>query len=191
MRAMPTTKDAVLTIIIAVAAGAGASLAFTADPSVVEHPWGQLLDVMIGVEIAISLIPPASVIGIGFAFGDLTITRNAAILLIVNILALDILGSMSIFLLRGIRKEYFNLEKALRQIVEQRLEKISKAMYNNSVIDITLQSKNKAHVLLTLRGYDHQISSDLAQSLNREILLQTECRSDVIIEFSPCQIYST
>lgn len=191
LRAMHTTKDAVLTLIIAVAAGAGASLAFIADPYVVDHPWGQLLDVMIGVEIAISLIPPASVIGIGFAFGDLTVAWNAAKLLIVNILALDVLGSMSIFLLRGIRKEYFNLENALRQIVEQSLEEISEVVYNNSIIDITLQSKNQAQVLLTLRGYDHQISSDLAQTLNREIWLRTECRSDVIIEFSPCQIYST
>jgi uncharacterized membrane protein len=38
LRAMPTTKDVILTLIIAVAAGAGASLAFTADPHVVDHP---------------------------------------------------------------------------------------------------------------------------------------------------------
>jgi uncharacterized membrane protein len=40
LKAMPTDKDVILTLIIAIAAGAGATLAFTADPHVVDEPWG-------------------------------------------------------------------------------------------------------------------------------------------------------
>jgi uncharacterized hydrophobic protein (TIGR00271 family) len=68
LRAMPAEKDVVLAILTAVGAGAAASLALSADPRIVAKPWGQIIDAMIGVEIAISLIPPACVVGMGFAF---------------------------------------------------------------------------------------------------------------------------
>ncbi len=77
LRAMPASRDVVLTVLIAIGAGAAASLSLTADPRIVAKPWGQIIDTMIGVEIAISLMPPAAVIGIGLAFGRPEISRNA------------------------------------------------------------------------------------------------------------------
>ena len=81
--------DLVLTIIIAVGAGAAASLALTADPRIVANPWGQIIDAMIGVEIAISLLPPASVIRymlpsnndffIAYLFSSVLCVRNNSI----------------------------------------------------------------------------------------------------------------
>jgi uncharacterized membrane protein len=186
LRAMPTTKDVVLTLIIAIAAGARASLAFTADPHVVDHPWGQLLDVMIGVEIAISMLPPATVIGIGFAFGNVSISRNAALLLVVNVLALDILGSILIFFLRGMRRRHFDLERSLRQITETALSEISEVVHDKSIVDITLKNESQAEVFITLRGHTKDLPDDLAQFIGRRILLQTECRSEVTIELSLC-----
>lgn len=121
-------------------------MAFTTDPHVVDEPWGQLLDVMIGVEIAISLIPPASVIGIGIAFGNTSIVRNSAALLIINVLALDILGSMLIFILREMRKRYFELERKIRQIAESALMDISEATHYNSIVDVTLMDESEIHI---------------------------------------------
>jgi uncharacterized hydrophobic protein (TIGR00271 family) len=191
LRAMPTGKDVVLTVIIAVAAGAGATLAFTADPHVVDAPWGQLLDVMIGVEIAISMLPPASVIGIGFAFGNLTIVRNAATLLIVNILALDVLGSMLIFVLLGIRRRYFDLERTVRQVAESALRGISEAVHDNSTVDVTLVNEVDAEVQIRLRSHTEEVSADFAQAISQEILQEAECSSVVIVEVAPCQVFST
>jgi hypothetical protein len=191
LRAMPTTKDVILTLIIAIAAGAGASLAFTADPHVVDHPWGQLLDVMIGVEIAISMLPPASVIGIGFAFGNLDIARNAAALLIINVLALDVLGSMLIFILRGMRKRYFDLERTMRQIAESALMNISKETHDNSIVDVTLLGDEDAHLQITLRGHTNEIPDAFAQQVSQKILQETNCTSEVLVEMSPCQTFST
>ncbi len=125
-------------------AGAGASLAFTADPHVVDQPWGQLLDVMIGVEIAISLLPPAAVIGIGIAFGQTSIARNATALLIINLLALDVIGSMLIFILRGIRTRFFDLERKLRQVAESALKEISDLVHDNSCVDVSLLGEEDA-----------------------------------------------
>jgi len=78
LRAMPTTRDVVLSVLIATGAGIAASLALSADPRIVETSWGQVIDAMIGVEIAISLIPPAAAVGIGLAFGRLDIARDCA-----------------------------------------------------------------------------------------------------------------
>jgi uncharacterized hydrophobic protein (TIGR00271 family) len=191
LRAMPTEKDVILTLIIAIAAGAGASLAFTADPHVVDEPWGQLLDVMIGVEIAISLIPPAAAIGIGIAFGQMSIARNAAALLIINVLALDVLGSMLIFILRGIRKRYFNLERTLRQIAESALQDISEAAHDHSCVDVVLLSEVDARLQITLHGHTDEIPADFAQEISQKILQQANCTSEVFVEISPCQVYST
>lgn len=41
LRSMPTSRDVVLTAMVAITAGAAASLALSADPRVVETPWCQ------------------------------------------------------------------------------------------------------------------------------------------------------
>jgi uncharacterized membrane protein len=41
LRSMPTTRDVVLSVMVAVGAGAAASLALTADPRIVAKPWGR------------------------------------------------------------------------------------------------------------------------------------------------------
>lgn len=115
---MPTTRDAVLSELIAVGAGAAASLSLTADPRIVAKPWGQIIDTMIGVEIAISLMPPAAVIGIYLAFGRPEISRNALWLLVVNVIGLDFLGSTLRLAIRGVPPHYLALEKTIRRTVE-------------------------------------------------------------------------
>ena len=121
LRSMPTPRDVILSIMIAIAAGVTASLSLTADPSITETPWGQVFDAVIGVEIAISLIPPASVVGIGLAFGAPEISRSAFLLLLVNVLGLDIFGSMLMLTLRGIKPKYLELEKKICLIAESAL----------------------------------------------------------------------
>lgn len=192
LRAMPTTRDVVLTILVAVAAGAAASLALAADPRIVETPWGQVLDAMIGVEIAISLIPPASVIGIGLAFGHPEISRNAFLLLIVNVLGLDILGSMLILALRGVRRQCLILEKAVRQAVESVLTATPGIMLGANLIDVILLSNSAAQVHVTVRETAGTTAQDsLAQTIATEIMDEAGCRSEVTVDIVPSHTYST
>jgi uncharacterized membrane protein len=145
---------------------------------------------MIGVEIAISLIPPAAAIGIGIAFGNMSIARNAAALLIINVLALDILGSMLIFILRGMRKRYFNLERTLRQIAESALKDIAEVVHDNSCVDVVLLSEVDARLQITMRGCKDRIPADFAQEISQKIYMETNCTSEVLVETSPCQVFS-
>lgn len=192
LRAMPTTRDVVLSVLIAVSAGIAASLSLSADPRIVETPWGQVIDAAIGVEIAISLIPPASVVGIGLAFGHLDISRNAFLLLMVNVLGLDILGSMLMLALRGVRPQYLVLEKGIRRTVESTLAATPGVTPVGGTIHVTLLSHTIANVYVTVRNQaGEEAPASLAQTIATEIQERTGCRSEVTVEIIPCQTYST
>jgi uncharacterized hydrophobic protein (TIGR00271 family) len=192
LRAMPTARDAVLSVLIAITAGAAAALALSSDPRVVDTPWGQVIDAVIGVEIAISLIPPASVIGIGLAFGRADISRSAFLLLMVNVLGLDIIGSMLMLALRGIRPQYLAAEKALRQSVEHTLVATPGVTPVGSTINVTLLSDSIASIHVTLRNpAGGAVPDSLAEAIARGIEDARGCRTEVTVEMIPCQTYST
>jgi len=192
LRAMPTSRDVILTAMVAITAGAAASLALSANPQVVDSPWGQVIDAMIGVEIAISLIPPASVVGIGLAFGRMDISQNALLLLLMNVLGLDIVGSMVMMALRGIRVHYLTIEKAVRRTAEKAILSVPEIIPVSSTINVTLLSDTIASVHVSLRNQGSEMAhSSLAQLIANKILDETGCRSEVTIEIIPSQTYST
>ena len=192
LRAMPTSRHVVLSVLIAIAAGAAASLSLSADPRVVETPLGQVIDAVIGVEIAISLIPPASVVGIGLAFGQPAISRNAFLLLIINVLGLDIIGSMLMLALRGVRGRYLVLEKAIRQAVGAALVAEPDVSPVASTIDVTLLSDEAAEVYVTVRSSDGlEVPATLARDVATAIQHRAGCRSEVTVELIPYQSHST
>jgi uncharacterized hydrophobic protein (TIGR00271 family) len=192
LRAMPTQRDVMLSIIVAVSAGAGASLALTTDPKVVETPWGQVIDAVIGVEIAISLIPPAAVVGIGLAFGQLSISYNAFLLMLVNVLGLDLFGSTFMLAFRGIRFKYLQMEKLIRQTVESVLVNTTNTWEEEFAISVTLLGENVATIHAKLQNQPGETTPDnLAQSIATYVLEQTGFRSEVTLEIIPTQISST
>ena len=157
-----------------------------------ETPWGQIIDAVIGVEIAISLIPPASVVGIGLAFGRLDISRNALVLLFVNVLGLDIFGSTLMLALRGVRVQFLALEKAIRQAVESTLAASSGVTPAGSAISVRLLSPTAADVCVTVRNPGGEtVSVSLAQDITTRIKERAGCRSEVTVEILPSQTYST
>lgn len=186
LRAMPTTRDVVLSAIIAVAAGGAASLALVAQPQVVESPWGQVIDAIIGVEIAISLIPPAAVIGIGLALGVPNHSVNAFYLLLLNVVGLNVVGSMSILALRGISRRHLEVEKQIRAAVEKTLDVVPGFVSIGSSLDITLFNTSEARVEIVLRRrFGGEAPSTLAESVADHVLETTGCRTDVLVEVIP------
>jgi uncharacterized membrane protein len=178
--------------LIAVAAGSAASLSLSADPRVVETPWGQVIDAVIGVEIAISLIPPAAVVGIGLAVGEPAISRNALLLLLVNVVGLDVLGSMLMLTLRGVRARYLALEHAIRQAAESALARAPGVLLRASTIDVTLLGETVVDIRAAIRCADGGASNKaLAQAIGDTIQERTGCRSEVTVDVIPAQSYST
>jgi len=191
IRSMPTLEDVVLSVLIAVSAGAAASLALIADPRILDTPWGQIVDAVIGVEIAISLIPPAAVLGLGAALGIQQISYNAFSLLMVNFLGLNIFGSMLMLVLFGVRTKYLILEKNLRNTVESTLKALEGIFLEESTIDVTLLSPKTAKIHVITRNTENNSMPDsLAKIIAHEIKDKTGCKSDVKVEMIPIQTYS-
>jgi len=192
LRAMPNRLHVVLSVLIAGAAGAAASLSLSADPRVVETPWGQVFDAVIGVEIAISLIPPASVVGIGLALGRPAISGNALLLLLVNVVGLDILGSMLMLALRGVRARYLALENAVRRAAESALARAPGVMLRASTVDVTLLGETAVDIRAAVRySDDRPLPCALARDIACAIQERVGCHSEVTVDVIPAQSYST
>jgi uncharacterized hydrophobic protein (TIGR00271 family) len=192
LRAMPNDLYVVLSVFIAISAGIAASLALSAEPRTIDAPWGEVFDAVIGVEVAISLIPPAAVIGIGFALGQPVISWNAFLLLLVNVLGLDIVGGMGLLWLHGVRSKFHTLETTIRRLVEATLTAILGDISEGSIISVTLIDPTAVKVHATVR---HQAAekhlATLARNIGDEIKNRLGYRSEVMVETIPCQTYST
>jgi uncharacterized hydrophobic protein (TIGR00271 family) len=186
LRAMPTTRDAVLSALIALSAGAAASLALVTHPHIVETTWGQAVDAIIGVEIAISLVPPAAVIGIGLALEAPAYSRNALYLLLLNVLCLDLIGSSLILALWGVSRKHLDLEKSIRSAVAVTLGGTPGFISVGSTVHITLLGNHEALVDVILRRQVGGKATDtLAATIAADIAAKTSCRSDVTVEVIP------
>lgn len=190
LRAMPTEKAVVLSAIIAISAGAAASLALVAQPSIVETPWGQIIDAIIGVEIAISLVPPAAVIGIGIALGEPEHSRNAFYLLMLNVLSLNLIGSTAILALRGVRPRYLAREKQIRQTVAATLDAVPGFIAVRSSVHVTLLGQHQANIDVILRRhFGGKVPDSLAETIAADISQKTGCRARVTVEIIPLLIW--
>ena len=186
LRAMPTSRDVALNALIAVSAGAAASLALITEPSTIERPWGQVIDAVIGVQVAISLIPPAAVIGIGWALGTSEHSRNAFGLLLLNLVALDVVGSITILVIRGVRRRHLELEKTIRQTVALTLHVVPDFIAVGSTVNVTLLGEKDALVDVILRHhFGGTIPAMLAARISDEILSKTFCRANISVEIIP------
>lgn len=186
LRAIPTSQDLALNIIIAISAGAAAALALTAEPKRVESPWGQVLDAVIGVEIAVSLMPPAAVVGIGMALGDPDVATHALLLMLLNILGLNIIGSGLILFLRGIRRHHLDQEKAIRGTTAATIERVPGFIDEGSTIDVTLLNKTDAVINVILRRhFGGEVPKTLAGAIAEDVEKATGCRSNITVEVIP------
>lgn len=91
-------------VALALAAGAAAVLSLTTG----------LPSVLVGVMVAVALLPPAATLGLTLGHGRLDLAAGAALLLAVNVVCVN-LASKLVFLLRGIRpRTWWQRERARR-----------------------------------------------------------------------------
>lgn len=89
-------------VILALASGAAAALSITTG----------LSSVLVGVMVAVALLPPAAVFGLMLGDGRFDLAFNAGILLAINIVSIN-LSSKIIFIFKGISpRKWFEKEKA-------------------------------------------------------------------------------
>jgi len=183
-RTFPRLSSLYLAVFVAVASGVAASLALVAKPKIVSQPMQQLLDVMIGAEIAISLIPPAAVVGMGFAFNQPEISFQALGLLVINVTCLDFIAMLALYL-RGVNLRLLQLEKTIRQTTEKIINDVVNA--DQISTEVTLQSNNKADVFVRIEASEGQCESPqlLPDRISAEIIKVTGISNKVKIMTIP------
>lgn len=197
-RTMPTLKDVGLAMFIAMSSGVAASFVLVARRKIVSEPdqqlssvnYPRLFDVTIGVEIAISLIPPASVVGMGLAFGRFDMLHHSLGLLLVNVWGLNV-GGMIVLYLWGLEPKPLQLEKKIKRIIEKTINDVIKADEISS--EVILHSYKEADVHVGLYAFeisDHAYRS-LAKTVSREIKKETGVANNVRIIATPVSMYTS
>ncbi len=197
-RTIPTIKDVCLAMFIAMLSGVVASFVLVARRKMVSDSnqqvpsvnYTRLFDATIGVEIAISLIPPASVVGMGLAFGQSDLFHHSLGLLLVNVWGLNI-GGVIVLYLWGIKPKPLQLEKKIRRVTEKTINDVVRAHEINP--EVTLRSYNKADVYVRLHAFqihDREYRS-LAKTVSREIEKETGISNNVRIIATPVNVYTS
>ncbi len=167
-RTLPTLKDVYLSVFIAISSGVAASLALVANPRIVSEPWQQLLDVMVGTEIAISLIPPASVMGIGLALSRFDVFLHSLALLVINVVSLDIVGSIPILYIAGIGPKPLQLERRIKEIAGNVIE--NNVETDEILTEVVFHDYEKVDICVNVHATEiHDFDRLLAKRISEEI----------------------
>lgn len=190
-RTLPTLRDVYLAMFIAISSGVAASLALVANPRIVSEPLRELLNVMVGTEIAISLIPPASVVGIGLAFGHFDTFLHSLGLLMLNVFGLDIIGSMPVLYLWGVGSKPLQLEKKIKKIVEKTVKGIVKV--DEISAEVILHSFERADVHIRLHAFETHKHTEqlLAKRISEQIKKETGVSNNVRMIVIPVSMYTS
>ena len=145
-----------------------------------------------GDEIAVSLIPPATVVGIGFAFGLPDMAVQALTLLFINVVCLDVISSMPVLYFRGVRLEPLLIEKKIRDAAERTVKDVV-AEEEEISTEVILRSDEKTEVFVRLQtsGINNDAVPLLARRISEEIKKETGFSNSVKVMIVPVSIYSS
>jgi len=135
------------------------------------------------------LIPPASVVGIGLAFGRFDILFHSLGLLLVNVWGLNV-GSIIVLSLWGIEPSPLELEKKIRKITESTINNAVKADEIRS--GIVLHSYEKADVYVRLYAFGIQDHEErLLAGISEEIKRKTGVSNNVRVTVYPVRMFTS
>lgn len=101
------TEAGLDSVALALASGAAAALSLTTG----------LSSVLVGVMVAVALLPPAATLGLMLGYGDTGLAVGAGLLLAINIVCVN-LASKVVFFIKGVRpRTWLEKEKARRAMV--------------------------------------------------------------------------
>jgi uncharacterized hydrophobic protein (TIGR00271 family) len=110
-----TTRTAILYFIVAITSGAAATLAWVRK---------EVADILPGVSIAVSIVPPLSYLGIELAMLNFEVARFYALIFLFNLLGI-ILGSLIVFSLLKFHESGWAVKRKGEEIAHKQEEKRS------------------------------------------------------------------
>ena len=130
-----------LSLVVAIGAGAAGVISLTSGVSTA----------LVGVMIAVALIPPAATVGIGLAWGAPLVALGSSVLLLVNVLSIN-LAALVVLWYSGYRPEHWFREGAARKATIKRIATLAVAIVVLSAFlgGVTYDSYTRATTTQTL-----------------------------------------
>jgi uncharacterized hydrophobic protein (TIGR00341 family) len=140
-----------LSLVIAVGAGVAGILSLTTGVSAA----------LVGVMIAVALIPPAATVGIGLAWGQPLVSLSSAVLVLVNVLSIN-LAALVVLRYKGYQPEQWFFESDARRdtFVRGAILLVAIAALSTFLIGVTVDSFQRATT-------EEQIQTDTADAVEQ------------------------
>jgi uncharacterized membrane protein len=149
-----------LSLVVALGAGAAGVLSLTSGVSTA----------LVGVMIAVALIPPAATVGIGIAWGQPLVSLGSGILVLVNILSINLAVLVGLWY-QGYRPEHWFREGSARAATVKRIGVLVVSILILSAFlgGVTLDSFNRATTSTEIREQVEGSVDPPAQVLDVEV----------------------
>ena len=152
-----------LMLAIAIGAGVAGAISLTSGISVA----------IVGVMIAVALIPPAATVGIGLAWGQPLVTLGSAVLTLVNFLSIN-LAAMTVLWYKGYSPSHWFYRGTARRALIKRgvILVISILVLSAFLGGVTLDSYQRATTDQTIQGEAEAVIQEFETELDSDIELQ-------------------
>jgi uncharacterized hydrophobic protein (TIGR00341 family) len=149
-----------LSLVVALGAGVAGVVSLTSGVSTA----------LVGVMIAVALIPPAATAGIGMAWGAPLVTLGSSVLLLVNVLSIN-LAALIVLWYRGYRPEHWFRQNDARNAIIKRIAVLAVAIVVLSAFlgGVTLDSYSRATTTQQLQTDAELAVEELNRSLSFDI----------------------
>jgi uncharacterized hydrophobic protein (TIGR00341 family) len=166
-----------LSLVVALGAGTAGVLSLTSGVSTA----------LVGVMIAVALIPPAATVGIGIAWGQPLVSLGSGVLVLVNILSINLAVLVGLWY-QGYRPEYWFRESDARSATVKRIGVLVVSILVLSAFlgGVTLDSFNRA----TTNAEIQERVSDSIEQPNRVLEVEVE-RTNTVLFQEPRQVVVT
>lgn len=155
-----------LALAVALGAGIAGALSLTSGAN----------EALVGVMIAVALMPPAASVGLGIAYTDPRLAVGAGVLVLVNLLSINIAGIVTIWIKRYNPTHWYDAQQA-RRVTVTRL-----AIFGLAVLVLTsflavssLDARDNA-------AFESQVDSIAADSTDQLLAVDIQYRADVITQ---------
>ncbi len=164
-----------LSLVVALGAGVAGVVSLTSGVSTA----------LVGVMIAVALIPPAATAGIGIAWGRPLVTFGSSVLLLVNVLSIN-LAALVVLWYRGYRPEHWFRQNTAKNATIKRIAVLVVAILVLSAFlgGVTLDSYTRATTTQQLQTDAETAVSDTSAALSFDVeLLEVEVEQSNTVLF--------
>jgi uncharacterized alkaline shock family protein YloU len=125
------------------------------------------------------------------ALGTPEHSLHAFHLLLLNVVGLDLIGSIAILAIRGVRLRDLQREKQIRHSVAVALDVVPGFDSVGSTVDVTLLGEREASIeVVCRRQFGGKVPETLAEEIVEQVANTTGCSSTVSVEVIPVLVHS-